>query len=83
MTGDTPDPTGPPAIRDLVTRVGTWSGTSSDLLAVISPADPPKHWPSSPRQMSGAITRSAPVLRASDIDVDGRPAHPSCMEATA
>jgi hypothetical protein len=51
-----------------------WSGRSSDLLSRITPTDlpkgwPPKGWPDSPRGLSAALRRLAPLLRRVRIDV--------------
>lgn len=59
------------AIRNLTLP---WSGMSSDLLAKITPANPPKSWPpkgwpESPRGLSGALRRLAPQLRRVGIEV--------------
>lgn len=57
-----------------MTRSGhnMWSGTAADLLKTLNGrradnARPPKEWPKTPRAMSGALARAAPLLRAVGI----------------
>jgi hypothetical protein len=54
---------------------GSWDGTASDLLTVLSAAVPEdtrkaKSWPTTPRGMSGALRRAAPGLRKLGLTLD-------------
>jgi len=57
------------AVSDLAGQ-GHWSGTAHDLLDRISPDDPPKGWPQTPRALSGQLRRYAPALRTSGITIE-------------
>lgn len=49
-----------------------WTGTASDLLARLTPADrrPARRWPESPRGLSAALRRLAPQLRRVAIVIE-------------
>lgn len=48
----------------------TFTGTSADLLAAITPAEPPKDWPATARQVTTRLRRQAPVMRKAKWTVD-------------
>jgi hypothetical protein len=59
------------AIRNLMVKAPTWSGTATDLLkalALWSTGD--RHWPANPRALSSQFQRIAPALRNIGIAVD-------------
>jgi len=62
------------AILDMVREQGAWQGTATELLAALDarrngkPA--PRDWPTTPQGLGGRLTRAAPLLRASDWDVE-------------
>jgi len=63
------------ASAELVDGARTWSGTATDLLALLSEriSDETrrrKDWPKSARGLSGALRRIAPNLRAVGVEVD-------------
>jgi hypothetical protein len=47
-----------------------WTGTASDLLAIITPERPPKGWPGTPSHLSGTLLRVAPALRECGVQID-------------
>lgn len=62
------------AVRKLAVEEGQWSGTASELLQRLAPADPPrgwppKGWPKSGRGLSGALRRALPALGQLGIEV--------------
>ncbi|MHA7275552.1 P-loop NTPase family protein [Arthrobacter sp. Hz1] len=57
------------AVRDLVESQHVWNGTSTELLAMISPDKPPRSWPKTPSRASGQIKRITPALAAIGISV--------------
>lgn len=46
-----------------------WSGTSSELLKCLTPPERPRGWPETPRSLSAALARLAPLLRRIGINV--------------
>ncbi|MBN1588362.1 MAG: hypothetical protein JW888_02495 [Pirellulales bacterium] len=63
------------AVLDFVGRVGTWTGTASELLAELDDlADERtrkmKGWPQTARVLSGTLKRLAPNLRAIGVEVE-------------
>ncbi|MHA7271603.1 hypothetical protein [Arthrobacter sp. HLT1-20] len=60
------------AIRDLVEECGVWTGTTTELLAKVSPAMPPRNWPKTASSASGALTRNTPALATIGISIDSR-----------
>lgn len=64
------DPVGV-AIRALV-HAGPWSGTAGELLARLTPAQPPAGWPRNPRAMAGRLKRLIPALAAVGVTVRHR-----------
>jgi energy-coupling factor transporter ATP-binding protein EcfA2 len=46
-----------------------WTGTSSELLKQLTPADRPRGWPETPRSLSNALARLAPLFRRVGINV--------------
>src|SRR5690606_16990850 len=50
------------AVRDLVQRVRTWTGTAAELLEATTPDPAPRSWPSSPRGLSGRLRRAEEPL---------------------
>lgn len=48
------------AIRDFVNKRKSWTGTAAELLALITPASKPEHWP----KQANALTRKINVLHA-------------------
>ena len=68
------------AIVELLDSEGTWTGTSTELLAALDArrddgSRPPKDWPDSARKVGGRLKRAAPSLRSAGWDVeygDGR-----------
>lgn len=58
------------AVRDLVQRVGTWTGTAAELLEATTPDPVPRGWPSSPRGLSGRLRRAEEPLRSVGIEVE-------------
>jgi hypothetical protein len=61
------------ALLYMVREVGSWTGTATKLLAELDRrrdgATPPRGWPETPQAMGGRLTRAAPLLRSSGIDV--------------
>ena len=61
------------ALLALVHEENEWSGTSTELLAVLDrrrgDARPPKRWPETAQAMGGRLTRAAPLLRAAGVEV--------------
>lgn len=55
------------AVVALLDHDGTWEGTTSELLELITPERRPRGWPQSARGLTGALTRLAPALRAYGI----------------
>jgi hypothetical protein len=63
------------AINELLAEYDQWSGTCSELLAILNARNTPelqksKNWPHSPRSLSGRIRRLAGALRSSGIEID-------------
>ena len=63
------------AVLDLMKAKNKFSGTATELLAVLSPGVDPevrqaRAWPQTPQALSGRIRRAAPALRSSGIEVD-------------
>jgi hypothetical protein len=58
------------AVRALVPAGHCWSGTAAELLDKVTPEQPPRGWPKSPRGVAGAISRITPALRAVGITVE-------------
>ncbi len=61
------------AILELILAAGTWEGTATQLLAALDErrnGTPPRGWPETPQAMGGRLTRAAPLLRASGIEVE-------------
>ena len=58
------------AVRAMVLKQRDWTGTSAALLELLTPHDPPKTWPRTPRAVSGHLRRVAPALRKNGINVD-------------
>jgi len=60
-------------IQKLVLERGSWAGTASDLLHVITAlaADHMRHpaWPKHPAGLAGRLRRAQPFLRAQGIDI--------------
>ena len=50
------------AVQSLLDNVDTWSGTATELLAEITPAKPPKGWPTTPQSLGGRLRRLTPAL---------------------
>lgn len=61
------------AMLHMVRDVGSWRGTATELLAHLDArrdgTPPPNDWPETPQAMGGRLTRAAPLLRSSGIDV--------------
>jgi hypothetical protein len=59
------------AVRELMNgqAVG-WTGTSAQLLALLTPDPCPKAFPRTPRGLSGQLRRLAPALRTAGIEID-------------
>jgi hypothetical protein len=62
------------AVRELMASRGEWTGTTTELLKILSSAASDqvtrsKDWPQNPRALSGALRRLAPALRKTGIDV--------------
>ena len=57
------------ALRQFALDVGEWVGTAADLLAKVTPADPPRGWPDTPRGLRSAIDRATPALRSVGVEV--------------
>ncbi|HEX6238920.1 MAG TPA: hypothetical protein VFZ68_17095 [Acidimicrobiales bacterium] len=55
------------AILALLDQLGTWQGTTSQLLELLTPERRPHGWPQSARGLTGTLTRLAPALRANGI----------------
>ena len=65
------------AVRGLVAQRGGWSGTSTELLSVLSDmvgetTRRSKSWPAAPNVLSNALKRLAPVLREVGIEYEER-----------
>ena len=65
------------AILNLVATRGEWNGTASELLAILDQQLSgallrTKEWPKAANALSGRVTRAAPSLRATGIDVVDR-----------
>ncbi len=58
------------AVREHITQAGVWQGTAAELLHAVTPDQPPKGWPATPRGMTAALTRTAPALRAVGVTID-------------
>lgn len=54
------------AIRDFMTGRHTWTGTTADLLAAITPEHRPHRWPETPQAAAHALRRIVPALRQTD-----------------
>ncbi len=61
------------AMRAHAVRRHTWTGTTADLLAEITPTCPrkewPHGWPTTARALAGVLRRDAPALRAVGVTV--------------
>jgi hypothetical protein len=62
------------AVRSLMATQSQWAGTASELLNALERkagerASKSKHWPSSPRSLSGRLRRAATFLRQTGIDI--------------
>ena len=49
---------------------GTWKGTASELLELITPEKAPKNWPKDATRGGGRLKRIAPLLRQAGISFD-------------
>ena len=63
------------AILAMIRDVGTWEGTSGELLEALNGrrangSRPPEGWPENPRAMSGKLDRAAPLLRGMAVEVE-------------
>ncbi len=58
------------ATRDFMSTQTEWSGTATALKDELTPASPPKSWPSTPRGLSGRLRRAAPSLGRIGLDVE-------------
>ena len=63
------------AVLEFISEVGTWEGTSGELLDALNGrraigSRPPKDWPETPRSMSGKLDRAAPLLRGVGVEVE-------------
>ncbi len=58
------------AVRDFAKAVGTWEGTSAQLLERITPDRPQRGWPRTPRALSGIVSQYAPALRSVGVEVE-------------
>jgi hypothetical protein len=59
------------AVAALIDRVGSWTGTASELLDVVPRPDPaPRSWPATHQAVGGQLRRVAPALRAAGYHVD-------------
>jgi hypothetical protein len=59
------------AIRERITQ--PWQGTADELLTTLTRSKPAKDWPSTPRGMSGRLTRIAPTLRTLGWTIEQKP----------
>lgn len=57
------------AIRGYMAGRSRWSGTMKELLEAITPDDPPRDFPKSPRKLASRVKRLAPALEAVGIFV--------------
>lgn len=77
-----------PFVAALAERVGAFTGTSSELLHAIAPADdegrPPKGWPTTARQITQRLRRQAPVMRKAGwtVEDDGGANHDNRLRWT-
>ncbi|HEV2344516.1 MAG TPA: hypothetical protein VGS97_10525 [Actinocrinis sp.] len=58
------------AVRTLIQTKRTWTGTAAALAELLTPHDPPKTWPRTPRAVAGHLRRVAPALRKNGIAID-------------
>lgn len=58
------------AVRTFVTSARAWTGNAAKLLEAITPAEPPKIWPRTPRALGGHLRRVAPALRRNGVNVE-------------
>lgn len=50
-------------------RGGAWTGTTDELLAMLTPPKPPKGWPSTVQALTGRLTRAEEALRLIGVTV--------------
>ena len=58
------------AVRTLIQEKRAWTGTAATLAELVTPNDPPKSWPRTPRAVAGHLRRVAPALRKNGIAID-------------
>lgn len=58
------------AVRTLIQQRKSWAGTATMLTELLTPNDPPKSWPRTPRAIAGHLRRVAPALRKNGIAID-------------
>lgn len=61
------------ALKDFVTRRGSWEGTASQLAPLLAVDKPPRGWPTTPQAVGGRLRRIAPAMIQVGVLITERP----------